>query len=1006
MAFDPTTATEFSFDPTTASEVSALPVTKGIAGEAAAIAGVLAGAPEFVAAAIGTPIQAASQMITDGTVNWEKASKDAKRVASPLGVLKTPVDLAIKELGLEEEFQQSKVTQGLESLTKGVEWIGGKVEERTGIPKAATVAALDVGMLGVGLPGVKPLYRAIEKRIAPDVSVSSTKPIVDSKGAALPEQASAPVTYARPDYTFNPDQYIKDTIDVPKPVAEAKTFDDSLYQLNNLPKADLTDAINLRKELDEAGISIDLQQKFQRYDEGQALGNEKINNDIYEVNKKLNEIYSENASLFKEGDYRSVNNPEGKTAWNDFLYKDEVRTNYERIEQLKKEKETLESKRGTREELVPAEKELYQKYFEPMKTELQRLTEYAEKEGLIPSFGKEKDFASRKSMFNPKEQSVLGTYKEAILGRDFTEQRRAESGITDAGEQRTYFVLEDAKGKREVVSIVPTEKGTVITPIRNKALLKNKATFVPKEVSTLTGDKILGKTIREATVPELELNTGTTYAKDYSLVMGERLADLKEQIRVNEWQKDLIASPEFNKIAWKGKTAFEKPPEGFRQLEYTDRMPKLRDYYFENRYAEMLDDFNKPLESNAFTKINNTLVTNMMLVPIAHMHNEAFHWAVTKGLSGFIDPRTVVGLRGLPAAAKEVLGRGELYKEILREGGSTMSANVRNTMFVEKSFNKSLEMYSKTQSFKDIAKTVARSPADLYAGISKWSNKSMWTVRDILYTDLIMQKKKAGMSTKEAIDSVERHMPNYRLPSRLITDKPIGRVISKTLGNKAAFLFARYHAGMVGSTKNIIQDLAMLDPNVKKSKQFKEGLDSALAFGVMMAGLYPLLDSLAQATSEVIASITGDEGKITKAKLRRPGASHVLDTIFEVAGNEKDAYSLASILVTPSPVTSLAVETFMNKELYNSRPITNFANDPEVIADQYLSYLARKVPQASQAMQASNEDYGAGSAGIILRNFFDIKSQTQDQIDRIEEQVERRQTEAEDLEYNGLFVTR
>ena len=389
------------------------------------------------------------------------------------------------------------------------------------------------------------------------------------------------------------------------------------------------------------------------------------------------------------------------------------------------------------------------------------------------------------------------------------------------------------------------------------------------------------------------------------------------------------------------------------------------------------------------------------------MHNELFHWGVTRGMSGFINPKKVLStFPELINASKEVLGRGNLYKQILREGGSIMSANVRNSTYLEKSFNDSLNIMGKTEGFKDIAKAIARSPADLYAGISKASNKSMWTVRDILYTQLIMEKQKAGMSLKEAIDSVERHMPNYRLGSRLITQKPIGRELSKVMGNRKYFLFARYHAGMLGSAKNTLKDLAMLDPNVKKSKQFKEGLDSALAIGIAMSVLYPLLDDVATMVADVVAGTTGDEGKIAKAKLRRPGISHVFDTIYEVAGNEKDAYSLASILMTPSPVLSLGVETAMNKELYNSKPITNMANDPEVIADQYLSYLFRKVPQASQAMQASNEDYGAGSAGIILRNFFDIKSQTQNQIERIQEQVDRRQTEAEDLEYKGLFVTR
>lgn len=1009
MAFNPdeylATTQEFNPDEYLAEEGGSF--LQGLGGEVASAARVIAGAPEFIYSAIGTPIQAASQMIMDGTVNWEKASKDAKRVAEPLGKIITPVDIAIDATGLREEFEQSKITRGLESVTKGIEWVGQRVEEETGVPKAATVSALDIGMLGVGLPGIKPLARAIEKRVAPDVATSSSKPIVEGTTGIEVPASSAPILYARPDYTFNPDLYIKDTVGVPKIEADIKAFDDSLYQLNNLPKADLTEAINTRKTLEELGVDLELQQKFQRYDEGQALGNEKINNEIYDINKKLNEVYSENQSLFADGNYKSTMNPEGTTTWKDFPFQEEVRVNYGRIEQLKRQKEALESKRGTREELSPKEKELYQKYFEPQRTEIKRLTEYAEKEGLIPSFGKDTDFASRKSMYIEKDRSLGEIYKEAIVGRDFTEQRRSESGITEAGEQRTYYVLEDAKGKREIVSIIPTEKGTAIIPMRNKALVKDKAVYVPKEVSVLTGEKVLGKTVREATVPELELNTPSVYAKDYSLVMGERLADLKEQVRLKQWVDTLLSDPQFKSVLWKPKTPFEKPPEGFRQLEFTDRMPKLREYYFENRYAEMLDDFNKPMENSILNRVNNSLITNMMLVPIAHMHNELFHWGVTRGTSGFINPGKVLDMvQQLPAATKEVMQRGDLYKEILREGGSTMSANIRNSSYLEKNFNDSVKQLSETKGFKDLAKSVARSPADLYKGISRFSNKSMWTVRDILYTQLIMEKKKAGLSTKEAIDSVERHMPNYRLGSRLVTQRPIGRELSKVLGNRKYFLFARYHAGMLGSAKNTIKDMLMLDPSVKKSKQFKEGLDSALAISLAMSVLYPMLDDVAAMVADTVADFTGDEGKIAKAKLRRPGISHVFDTIYEVAGNEKDAYSLASILMTPSPVLSLAVETAMNKELYNSRPITNMSNDTDVMVDQYLSYLARKVPQASQAMQASNEDYGSGAAGIVLRNFFDIKTQTQDQIERIEDQVERRKSEAEDLEYNGLFVTR
>lgn len=1053
-----------------------------IAGEALAAGEVVLGAPEFVFNALGTGLNAAGQVIgqTAGAIatgdtspfgfdlNKIRGEVANKSDSLSIGKLKAPIEMFAKFAGVEEDVKNSYVNKAMGSITEGIDFVATKAEEKYGIPKAATVSIADIGMLGVGVPGIKPLVRNTKRVFGEAKTALQAKKAPNSITSESITRTG--IEEVRP-VPLNQDNYVRDTTQVPTFEVDPKSFSDALYKLDSNPKADIRDAIKARQALDDIGISLDLQEKFRRYDEGQAEGNAFINLEISRINKEINEIYSENAGYFEGKDIKTSSNPNGTIPWQKFEFKAQVAENYKRIEKLNKQKADAEARRGTKEELTTREKEIYQKYYEPVKTEIQRLTEYLEKEGIVEQYGKDTAFASRKSLTPKKETGVFKSYLEAIVGKDYTEAR-TEGNVADAGLSRKYFTLEDPTGRRDVVSIAPAKDGTIaVNEIKlrdvigvskpktikengikdqvitvtyrdskgketindiskatspaiykkvsewdgksrlNIPTLKNIASGIPPDLIPKTGDSFLGRKVREASVEELELNTGTSYSKDYNLVMGERLANLREMVRNNEFAKDIRAQAEAgnSSIVFKPKSAYQKIPEGFRQLQFTDKMPQLRDLYFENRYAEMLDDFNKPADKSAIGKINNALVTNMMLVPIAHMHNEAFHYAVTRGASGFLNPIRMKDMAvTLASATKEVWTRGDLYKQILREGGSTMSANIRNSRYLEKTFEASLGQMAKTKGFKEMAKKLGRSPADLYSGISKASNTAMWSVRDVLYTALIKEKMKQGKTLKEAIDSTERHMPNYRLPSRLLTDAKIGRDINKFLGNRKLFLFARYHAGMLASAKNTLRDIAMLDPKEKKSKQFKEGIDSALAAGIAMSVVYPLLDDIASVVSDTISSVFGDGAGVAKAKVRRAGVSHVFDTMAEVYKGEKDLYSLSSIIMTPSPVFATAFELVMNKELYNSKPITNFKNDPDIMADQVAQYLLRKVPQASQAMQASNEDYGTGLAGIILRNFFDIKTQTGDQLDRIEDQVQRRESEAEDTndEYQGMFFRR
>lgn len=946
--------------------------------------------PGFITQTVATLGNVALQGIVTGKVDSRAAREFGLGVAQKLSLTpeqgeKMPGEYLAGKLGMGKQYERSLVSTALGSIDKAIETTAEELANRGILDKDANRILIDSALVFAPMlrrGKAKPIEGLTDEGT---IAAFSNRPRDTAPRAGTPAQPTRRVT--------------EQGVEVPVPTVDAKSFNDSLYNIDNLYKQDLTEAVNFDKMTKDMGIDLDTKEKFRRFDEGQAKGNELIDNQVYELQTKVNALQRDNARLFEENNYKSAVNPEGTVRNFRDLPEDvkaTISTNYEAIKDFRSTIDDLIGKRGSREELLPHEASVYSRMYLPMKAEITRLTNALIEKGKAEPRRLTEDFASRRIM--PKEKGVLERTKEAIVGRDYTEQETGNTFVSDAASTRGYYVLENPRTKkRTTISLgEETERGTIpITEFRNKKPINTYE--VPKELFDNPNAKILGRNLREATIDEIGLNIGQKYSRNYNAVMGQRIAELRDQLRKSEWVNDLVTSPNFKQIGVKLSEypQWKKLPEGFRTLKYTDKMPELRDYAFENRFAEILDDYNKPASTNPLIRTANTLVTNMMLIPIAHMHNELAHWGITRGVSGFINPvRLGRMLKDFPEAYKEVINRGEIYQQILKEGGSLMSANVRNSSYLENAFKESADVLRKTPQFKEMAARLGRTPADLYEGLSKNSNKAMWTVRDVLYTQLIMEKmRRENISMKEAIDAVERHMPNYRLPSRIgekLLGSKLSRMASKYLGNRNVFLFARYHHGMVNSALNTVKDMAMLDKSVLKSKQFTEGIDSALAVVAAMAVVYPMLDQMA----EFVAQATDSEGKIAEAKLRRAGVLHVFDTIKEVADGKKDAYALSSILLTLNPVLQTMIELAWNYELYNKRDIINPKSPMGTIAMDYATYLSRKIPQVGQAMQATNEDYGSGLAGVLLRNFFDIRTKTADQIDREESQVARKEAEA------------
>ena len=102
------------------------------------------------------------------------------------------------------------------------------------------------------------------------------------------------------------------------------------------------------------------------------------------------------------------------------------------------------------------------------------------------------------------------------------------------------------------------------------------------------------------------------------------------------------------------------------------------------RVGDILQDSYREFNKSILGSISDALVKNMMLNPIPHMHNELIHYYSTSGVSKSFGSLFTTKSRKRWAeqgewAMKQVMERTPEYQQLIRDGASSMSVNVRNT---------------------------------------------------------------------------------------------------------------------------------------------------------------------------------------------------------------------------------------------------------------------------------------------------------------------------------------
>lgn len=616
-------------------------------------------------------------------------------------------------------------------------------------------------------------------------------------------------------------------------------------------------------------------------------------------------------------------------------------------------------------QLDPREATLYHKYFHDEHIERRDLIKLAQDKGWSLPTEMDPAIAGENvaRMIVPKQVSFMEQLKGKVSGGEGGFDQ-ALTSRPNAMKERSLFVGEKPNGER----IVLQRLGNNVVRWNNQAQSPFKRLRPDEQLKA--GSKIGDMQIKEANLKELEQHSPYTYEKDTQGVLYKRLAELRSFVRANEAIDALKASDWFKENAHKIEPG-SPPPAGFKRPQHLDKVPQFEGYAFEDRAAEIIEDFAKNWSPNALTWMSGTLIKNMMLNPLPHIMNEGWHLFNARGLTGWVTPAGITRLAktGVPAL-KQVLTQGQEFRDTLKAGGSLLSAQVRNSAFEQELFRKANKEFMQTEEAESLAKTLGMTLPRLYDALSKKSNIAMWTIRDMMYMQQLNERMRYdGLTREQAVKETERHMPAYRITSRVgegVLGADVSRMLSQTLQNPNVTVFSRYHYGLVKSLVETGKDISAIRKGAAGVEEFKHGVDTLAAIAVALSALYPLQDLIAQ-------KLSGNDD----AKVRRAGPYHIFNAIDGIMSGEKDPMAALASIFTFNPAFLAGLQLIFDRKLYNGQPVYHPEDDADKIAYDVAKYSLTQMPMISQAEQAVKAE-DEGYQQWVARQF-DVESPTAEQ---------------------------
>jgi len=358
--------------------------------------------------------------------------------------------------------------------------------------------------------------------------------------------------------------------------------------------------------------------------------------------------------------------------------------------------------------------------------------------------------------------------------------------------------------------------------------------------------------------------------------------------------------------------------------------------------------------------VGNFLRTSIFFNPLIHVPNIWVHHLVERVSDNAMLPtRWRAEVRSAMKAIRAVATQNNDFLTALDEGAPMQSHREEIAKISDLFFNQLAGgLEAKEPWAERIAKSIGMSPVNLIKAIYNLSGKVTWTVNDTAFLQAAYAKTERGVPLKDALREVSKHIPDYRLPTRILET----RTLAKLMSNPNLTMFGAYHYGALKSYGEAIKSaLGVNESNVGRgtAKEALHGWQTLAVIGLATFVMYPLLDELAQKAS--------GQGN---ARLRRAGAATFPYNIAKLIEHEKTPFEVLESVATPAVHTKTAIETATNRDWWTGRNIYDPHADWETIGQQIGRHLAEAISPVQQATRIAEGPEGSlkrfawGMAGV------------------------------------------
>ncbi len=475
---------------------------------------------------------------------------------------------------------------------------------------------------------------------------------------------------------------------------------------------------------------------------------------------------------------------------------------------------------------------------------------------------------------------TIGTNADPVAGNNPLSTARKSPML-----ERPFVVLEGVKsGKRTVIHMASDPNGKFTGDFTAWDKHKPIDVDAPKLEFELGGVYEMGGRkfkMRDATTDEIEAhalgNDGEPMQYKRDIAASVISANVYHRQLLNHLQalEELKQSPEFANFATISNNA---PKVASGEWKKSDT-PGFEKYWMDPHVREALRDAYQPGINddalNVARNLSRALTKTIFWNPIVHQLNVGYHWVVERGFKWLPGDGNYRELAETGATAIKSVVKQDKLQQVLAEHGA---GNIYGGVYSEGAHQKlglalGEMMAKEPNKWGPVARTLDLSVGDLIRSVYKASSRAMWSVNDMLLTQAILSDLKHFNKTvdtaskaeiRESINRVERHIPNYRLPARVIGSGEGGRFLSAKQGDPLYFAFGRYHYGVFNSFANIVKNV------VKGSGADRtEAIGHLMTMGALAFVVWPYI------YKPIAQALTGNEDASVRGRGPMGPISHI-----------------------------------------------------------------------------------------------------------------------------------